>query len=79
MSSDDAYSAFLEQANQDTGAGNDSLTSNAINTKSVDTDVPVQLQKVEQYYMSEVDEPFDPVSLKWTGAELPSESEDPRP
>lgn len=75
MSSDNAYSNFLEQANQDTGASNGSVKPDTINTKSVDTEVPVQLQNVEQYYTSETDEPFEPVSLKWTGLKLPSESE----
>lgn len=74
MSSDEAYGSFLERANQDTGASKeDSSSTAAINTKSVDTDVPQQLQNIEQYYTSEVDEPFEPVSLSWDGPELPSE------
>ena len=73
MSSDDAYSSFLEQANQDTGASNASAQSNSATTKAVDTDVPVSLQKVEQYYTSDADEPFEPVSLKWNGSNMPSE------
>ncbi|KAL9579833.1 MAG: hypothetical protein Q9212_004867 [Teloschistes hypoglaucus] len=75
MSSDDAYGSFLEQANQDTGASNVSTTSKNTTTKAVDTDVPVRLQKVEQYYTSEADEPFEPVSLKWGGNNMPSENE----
>ena len=75
MSSDEAYGSFLEQANQETGASKDSDTTNTVNTKSVDTEVPQQLQNIEQYYTSEVDEPFEPVSIKWNGSELPSESE----
>lgn len=75
MSSDEAYSSFLEQANQDTGASQEASSTNAaINTKNVDTEVPQQLQNIKQYYTSEVDEPFEPVSLKWDGPELPSES-----
>lgn len=74
MSSDEAYSSFLERANQDTGTSKeDSSTTAAINTKNVDTDVPQQLQHINQYYTSEVDEPFEPVSLSWDGPELPSE------
>ena len=77
MSSDDAYSSFLEQANQDTGTSKeDSSTISAINTKNVDTDVPFQLQNIQQFYTSEVDEPFEPVSLKWDGTELPSKGKD---
>ncbi|KAL8690370.1 MAG: hypothetical protein Q9218_004165 [Villophora microphyllina] len=75
MSSDDAYGSFLEQANQDTGASNVSATSERTTTKAVDTNVPVTLQKVEQYYTSEADEPFEPVSLKWDGNNMPSEKE----
>lgn len=77
MSSDEAYSAFLEQANQDTGNSKDSNIVNSMSTKSVNTEVPVQLQNIDQYYTSEVDEPFEPVSLRWDGSELPSESENP--
>lgn len=72
--SDDAYSSFLDQANQDTGASKASTKSKSAATKAVDTDVPVTLQKVDQYYTSESDEPFEPVSLKWSGKNMPSES-----
>lgn len=74
--SDEAYSSFLDQANQDTGASKASTQSKSagISTNSVDTEVPVALQKVEQYYTSEADEPFEPVSLKWAGETMPSES-----
>lgn len=72
--SDDAYSSFLDQANQDTGASKASTKSKAASTKAVDTDVPATLQKVDQYYTSESDEPFEPVSLKWKGNNMPSES-----
>jgi len=74
MASDEAYSAFLDQANQDTGAAKASAESTSATTRATDTDVPVSLQKVEQYYVSEADEPFEPVSLKWNGSNMPSES-----
>lgn len=74
MASDEAYSAFLDQANQDTGATKASTKSTSATTKAIDTDVPVSLQKIEQYYISEADEPFEPVSLKWNGSNMPSES-----
>jgi len=74
MASDEAYSAFLDQANQDTGAAKASTKSTSATTKATDTDVPISLQKVEQYYVSEADEPFEPVSLKWNGSNMPSES-----
>ena len=74
MSSDEAYSSFLDQANQDTGVGKTSTQSSSANAKAIDTDVPVSLQKIEQYYESEADEPFEPVSLTWSGNNMPSES-----
>lgn len=76
MSSDDAYSAFLDQANQDTGASKASTKSSSpAETKTVNTDVPALLQNVERFgtYTSEADEPFEPVSLKWGGDELPTD------
>ena len=76
--SDDAYSSFLDQANQDTGASKASTKSESAAAKAVDTDVPVTLQKVDQYYASESDEPFEPVSLKWSGKNMPSESMKPQ-
>ena len=72
--SDDTYSSFLDQANQDTGTSKTSTKSKSVATKAVDTDVPVTLQEVDQYYTSESDEPFVPVSLKWSGKNMPSES-----
>lgn len=76
MSSDEGYNSFLEQANQDTGASaQTSSKSRSASTKAVDTEVPAPLQKVEQYYTSDADEPFEPVSLKWSGENMPSESE----
>ena len=76
MSSDEAYSSFLEQANQDTGASKAKTSTGpgSVGTKAVDTDVPATLQGIEQYYTSEADEPFEPVSLGWSGQNMPSES-----
>ncbi|MCJ1466946.1 hypothetical protein MMC07_005568 [Pseudocyphellaria aurata] len=75
MSSDDAYNSFLDQANQDTGAHDDSAKSGSATTKAVDTDVPAPLQQVDLYYTSEADEPFEPVSLTWREKDMPSENE----
>ena len=72
--SDDAYSSFLDKANQDTGASKVFTQSESASIKVVDTEVPATLQQVEQYYVSEADEPFEPVSLKWGGENMPSES-----
>jgi len=75
MSSDEAYGSFLDQANQDTGASKASSQSKSASTKAVDTEIPDDLKKIEVYYTSETDEPFEPVSLKWSGKSLPSENE----
>ncbi|KAL8783714.1 MAG: hypothetical protein Q9213_004453 [Squamulea squamosa] len=75
MASDDAYSAFLNQANEDTGASKSSSSAKTTTTKAVNTEIPVGLQSVEQYYTSEADEPFEPVSLQWDGNNMTSENE----
>ena len=71
--SDDTYSSFLDQANQGTGANKVSAKSSnkKSNTKAVDTDVPPGLQNVQADFISESDEPFEPVSLRWDGKHLP--------
>jgi hypothetical protein len=73
MASDEDYSSFLDKANQDTGAGKATTQSKKASTKAVDTAVPKSLEEVEEYYVSEADEPFEPVSLKWDGDSLPSD------
>ncbi len=73
MASDEDYAAFLDKANQDTGAIKASTQSGTAVTQVVNTDVPEALQKVEAYYVSDADEPFEPVSLQWKGKDLPSE------
>lgn len=72
MASDEDYAAFLDKANQDTGT-TASAQSKSFKTKAVDTEVPHVLQQVEEYYISDADEPFEPVSLKWDGDAIPSE------
>jgi hypothetical protein len=69
MSSDADYASFLDKANQDTGAAQQSSTSDkkSYGTKSVDTAVPTALEKIEEYYVSDADEPFEPVALKYSG------------
>ena len=74
--SDDAYSSFLDQANQATGASKSSTqsVSKDISTRAVDTDIPAVIQNVKVDYTSETDEPFEPVSLSYSGKYMPSES-----
>jgi hypothetical protein len=72
MSSDADYAAFLDKANQDTGAAEQQSTSSkkSYGTKSVDTAVPKALEQVEEYYVSDADEPFEPVALKYDGSSI---------
>lgn len=69
MASDADYASFLDKANQDTGASatTQSSSSKKFSTKSVNTTVPVELEEIQEYYTSDADEPFEPVSLEWEG------------
>ncbi|KAF7588686.1 hypothetical protein BBP40_005319 [Aspergillus hancockii] len=71
--SDDAYMSFLDKANADLNtarANQQSQDSSAVRTETVETGVrvPNPLKSVDAYYVSETDEPFEPVALKWEGA-----------
>ncbi|ORY18790.1 hypothetical protein BCR34DRAFT_473127 [Clohesyomyces aquaticus] len=71
MSSDADYESFLDKANQDTGGASAQQSSKKLySTKSVDTKVPKVLESVEEYYTSDADEPFEPVSLKFEGKDV---------
>ncbi|OJJ47089.1 hypothetical protein ASPZODRAFT_15772 [Penicilliopsis zonata CBS 506.65] len=75
--SDDAYLSFLDKANKDLDAGRQTQTQPQTQsqgdgrTKSLDvaaSEIPAPLMGVEVYYVSETDEPFEPVVLAWEGA-----------
>ncbi|KAL4918180.1 hypothetical protein BDW62DRAFT_181992 [Aspergillus aurantiobrunneus] len=75
MSSDDAYMSFLDKANADLDSGRSQATtqqssSSAARTETVDINVkvPTPLTSVDAFYISETDEPFEPVALRWEGA-----------
>ncbi|PYH44262.1 uncharacterized protein BP01DRAFT_321678 [Aspergillus saccharolyticus JOP 1030-1] len=76
MSSDDSYMAFLNKANADLNesknAPQTSSTSSgaAARTETVHAGVrvPAPLTSVDAFYISETDEPFEPVTLQWEGA-----------
>jgi hypothetical protein len=73
MSSDADYEAFLNRANQD--ASSAQATSQPGRTKgilTVDTEVPNHLLQVKEFMVSDSDEPFEPLSLKFEGDKLPS-------
>jgi hypothetical protein len=69
MSSDADYAAFLDKANQDSGSAEakDASQKRSYGTKSVNTAVPKVLEQVDEYYVSDADEPFEPVALKYEG------------
>ena len=69
MSSDADYASFLDQANQDVSGGGSASaasTSKTAQLKTVDSAVPARLKQLDTFYVSEADEPFEPVSLKWS-------------
>ncbi|KAB2099770.1 hypothetical protein AG0111_0g11934 [Alternaria gaisen] len=75
MSSDADYAAFLDKANQDTGSAEtkDASQKKSYGTKSVNTAVPKTLEQVEEYYVSDSDEPFEPVALEFKGDNVSAE------
>jgi len=69
--SDDAYMSFLDKANADLNAGlktQQGTEPNGTETVDATTQIPTPLQSVDSYYISDTDEPFEPVSLFWKGA-----------
>ncbi|KAJ3543675.1 hypothetical protein NM208_g3452 [Fusarium decemcellulare] len=79
MSNDDDYMAFLNKANQDTGADAATQQQKAtFKAKDAGSEVPKEIRQVckNAVYVSDADEPFEEVSLKWEGKNgLPTESE----
>jgi hypothetical protein len=74
MASDSDYMAFLDKANQQRDAGSSQVEANSVSqqvrTDTVETGVtvPQVLKTVNAFYVSETDEPFEPVALSWAGA-----------
>ncbi|KIW01130.1 uncharacterized protein PV09_07416 [Verruconis gallopava] len=75
MGSDEDYAAFLDKANQDVSGGASAQSATKSRPKATNTSVPSSLQKIEAYYTTDADEPFEPVSLKWEGDGIPSASD----
>jgi len=76
MASDEDYASFLDKANEDPSAGTaKSQDKGKVELKAVDTDVPAPLTKAtkDAFYVSDADEPFEPVALKFSGKTLPTE------
>jgi hypothetical protein len=75
MSSDEAYASFLDKANEDPSASvpqgaRTTAADRFVGTKAVDPreEVPASLNSLEEYYVSDTDEPFEPVALNWDRA-----------
>jgi hypothetical protein len=78
MSSDADYASFLDKANQETGAVEQQTSAKkSYGTKSVDTAVPKALEQVEEYYISDADEPFEPVALRYDGSSVSAGTRQP--
>jgi hypothetical protein len=84
MASDEDYMSFLERANQDLSAGGAAKTQTAtargrVELKAVDdgVEVPAVLIKAtesgDSFYVSDADEPFEPVCLEGASSTLPDE------
>jgi len=78
MASDEDYAAFLDKANQDPNEGvSKTQSSSKVEFKAVDkgVNVPACLKKAtkDAFYVSDADEPFEPVCLKHAGKTLPDE------
>ncbi|PHH73200.1 hypothetical protein CDD82_5606 [Ophiocordyceps australis] len=82
MASDEDYMAFLDKANKDVsdgqaGAQQQSKDKAVFKTKDAGMDVPKPIQDAckDTFYVTEADEPFEGVSLKWDKETLPNEDE----
>jgi hypothetical protein len=76
MASDEDYASFLDKANEDPSAGTaKSQSKGKVELKAVDAEVPAALKKAtkDAFYVSDADEPFVPVALKFGGKTLPDE------
>lgn len=78
MASDEDYASFLDKVNEDPNKGTaKTQSSGKIQLKAVDegVTVPAGLKKAtkDAFYVSDADEPFEPVVLKHSGKSLPNE------
>lgn len=82
MASDEDYMSFLDKTNQDLSDGQalakrQEAQSNAVfKTTDAGTQVPKVIKEAceDAVYVTDADEPFKEVSLKWDGSGLPDES-----
>ena len=80
MADDNSYMSFLEKANQpltgySTASKIETPAEKQLKTLDVGLEVPKAIQSVlekDVVFVSDADEPFEGVSLKWDKEELPS-------
>ena len=74
MGSDEDYAAFLDKANEDSSGATTRSKSKKeqkeLRTTESGVAVPKELSSLDAYYVSEADEPFEGVALKWEDGEL---------
>ncbi|KAI9770702.1 MAG: hypothetical protein M1840_002952 [Geoglossum simile] len=75
MASDEVFTSFLDKANEISSASGSVSHEAAATTKTVDANVLTRPRSIGKYYISESDEPFVPLNLKWSGEGFPSEDE----
>lgn len=78
MASDEDYMSFLNKANQDTSGGSNQATTQSkgqFKTTDSGSQPPAGIKSAckDAFYVSDADEPFEPVSLKYSGDDLPDE------
>ena len=67
MATDEAYTSFLERANQNTGGTKPSSTTKPSSRYTLSSEeTPVSLRNISTTFTSETDEPFEPVFLECT-------------
>lgn len=70
--SDDAYAAFLAKSNRDYSAGVPSSPPKTSTLAMPKHPKLAAFNKKERVYVSDSDEPFEPVKIEWEGGEMPS-------
>jgi hypothetical protein len=78
MASDEAYTSFLEKANQPTGANPSTSKSHSQDQQAVTTEssnIPAVLRSLDTTFTSESDEPFEPFAVPFSSFSLPNASE----
>jgi hypothetical protein len=78
MATDEDYMSFLDKANQDVSGGKQTTAQGSkfqFKTTDAGSEVPKAIREAckDAVYVSDADEPFEEVSLRWNGDGLPDE------